>query len=206
MKKNREITNRLLQHYPRGKCALEYTDAFELLVASRLSAQCTDIRVNKVMAEMSVHLKTPEDYADVDIEVLENYIHSCGLYHTKARDIKAMSEMILDTYNGQVPDTMETLLSLPGVGRKIANLILGEVFHVPGVIVADTHCIRLSNRLGYCDSTNQNIVERELRKVIPPEHSLNFCHALVTHGRQVCRAQNPDCGNCFLSDLCTYKK
>lgn len=207
MKKNSGITKLLLEHYPRGECALEYENAFELLVASRLSAQCTDIRVNKVMAEMTKYLKTPQDYAQVDISVLEGYIRSCGLYHTKARDIKAMSFMLLERFGGRVPDTMEGLLSLPGVGRKIANLILGEVYHVPGVIIADTHCIRLSNRLGYCSSQNQNIVERELRRLIPPEDSLVFCHALVTHGRQVCKAQNPDCEHCFLKEKClSYKK
>lgn len=207
MRKNSGITKLLLQHYPRGECALEYSDAFELVVASRLSAQCTDVRVNKVMAQMSKVLKTPQDYASVELSVLEEYIRSCGLYRTKARDIQAMSRMILERFDGQVPSTMEELLLLPGVGRKIANLILGEIYHVPGVIVADTHCIRLANRLGYCSSKNQNIVERELRRMIPAQDSLTFCHALVTHGRQVCRAQNPDCENCFLREKCiTYKK
>ncbi len=206
MKKNSTITQLLLAHYPAGKCALHYDTPFELLVASRLSAQCTDVRVNLVMQQVRKRWKSPEEYAAAPIEQLEQEIRSCGLFHTKARDIKAMSAMIVERFNGKVPDTMEDLLLLPGVGRKIANLILGEVYHVPGVIIADTHCIRLSNRLGYCDSQNQNIVERELRKVIPPEDSLTFCHALVTHGRQICRAQSPKCEECFLREKCKYLK
>lgn len=185
---------------------MHYKNPFELLVASRLSAQCTDVRVNIVTDKMFEVLKTPEDYAGADISVIEGYIRSCGLYHTKARDIKAMSQMLLDKFNGKVPDNMKDLLSLPGVGSKIANLMLGEIWKVDGVIVADTHCIRLSNRLGYVDSSNQAVVERELRKVVPANKSLLFCHALVHHGRTVCKAQNPDCENCALLTDCPYGK
>ena len=205
-RKNRKLTEKILELYPSGECALEFSDAFELLVASRLSAQCTDVRVNIVTSEMFKKLKTPEDYAEADITEIENYIRSCGLYHTKARDIKAMSQMIIDDFGGNIPDNMDDLLRLPGVGRKIANLIVGEVFGAKGAIVADTHCIRLSNRLGYCDSTNPAVVERELRAVIPPAKSMLFCHALVSHGRKVCKAQRPDCENCALKGDCVYAR
>lgn len=201
---NQIITAKLLKLYPNGRCALEYDNAFELLVASRLSAQCTDVRVNIVTKRLFALFKCPQDYIDADIEDIEEVIRSCGLYHTKARDIKNMSVMLTEEFGGRVPDNMDDLLKLPGVGRKIANLILGEVYHVPGVIIADTHCIRLSNRLGYCTSKNQNIVERQLREVIPPQDSLQFCHALVTHGRNVCKAQNPACAACELASLCPY--
>lgn len=206
-KKNTElITKRLLELYPDGSCALKYNDEFELLVASRLSAQCTDVRVNMVTPQLFERFKGPQDYIDADINAIETIIRSCGLYHTKARDIKNMSFMIMDTFGGKIPDNMDDLLRLPGVGRKIANLVLGEIFHVPGVIVADTHCIRLSNRLGYCSSSNQNIVERQLRSVIAPQDSLRFCHALVAHGRSVCKAQTPACAECALAELCPYLK
>ena len=206
MRKNQKLTEKILELYPRGECALEYRDPFELLVASRLSAQCTDVRVNIVTTEMFKKLKTPEDFAAAPVEEIENYIRSCGLFHTKARDIKAMSQMILDEFDGKVPDNMQDLLRLPGVGRKIANLILGEVYGEKGAVVADTHCIRLSNRLGYSKSTNPAVVERDLRAVLPPEKSMTFCHALVSHGRAVCKAQRPDCENCALKGDCEYAR
>lgn len=206
MKRNQKLTEKILELYPEGECALEYKDPFELLVASRLSAQCTDIRVNIVTSKMFKELKTPEDFAGADVEKIENYIRSCGLFRTKARDIKAMSEMLLSDFDGKVPDNMNDLLRLPGVGRKIANLILGEVFGKEGAVVADTHCIRLSNRLGYSESTNPAVVERDLRAVLPPEKSMTFCHALVTHGRTVCKAQNPKCEICPLKGDCKYAR
>ncbi|PWM46371.1 MAG: endonuclease III [Clostridiales bacterium] len=196
----------LLEHYPAGQCALNYRTPFELLVASRLSAQCTDVRVNIVTKELFEKYNTPEDFCKIPLENLENYIRSCGLFHTKAVDIKAMSQKIVDEFNAKVPDNMKDLLSLRGVGRKIANLILGEVYGEKGVIIADTHCIRLANRLGYVDSQNPVVVERELRKKIPADKSLIFCHALVAHGRQICKAQNPDCENCFIKRYCKYFK
>ena len=206
MRKNQKLTEKILELYTQGECALEYRDPFELLVASRLSAQCTDVRVNIVTAEMFKKLKTPEDFASAPVEEIENYIRSCGLFHTKAGDIKAMSQMILDEFDGKVPDNMQDLLRLPGVGRKIANLILGEVYGAKGSVVADTHCIRLSNRLGYSQSTNPAVVERDLRAVLPPEKSMTFCHALVSHGRAVCKAQRPDCENCALKGDCKYAR
>lgn len=206
MRKNQKLTEKILELYPQGECALEYRDPFELLVASRLSAQCTDVRVNIVTAEMFKKLKTPEDFASAPVEDIENYIRSCGLFHTKARDIKAMSQMILDEFDGKVPDNMQDLLRLPGVGRKIANLILGEVYGAKGSVVADTHCVRLSNRLGYSQSTNPAVVERDLRAVLPSEKSMMFCHALVSHGRAVCKAQRPDCENCALKGDCKYAR
>ena len=201
-----KIVSLLLEHYPEGKCALSYRTPFELLVASRLSAQCTDVRVNIVTEALFAKYKTPQDFCDIPLETLERYIHSCGLFHTKAVDIKSMSERIVSVYGGEVPSTMEDLLSLRGVGRKIANLIMGEVYGEKGVIVADTHCIRLANRLGLADSANPSVVEKELRKKIPPDKSLLFCHALVSHGRQVCRAQCPGCAKCFLNGYCRYYK
>ncbi len=206
MKKNQKLTEKILELYPEGACALEYRDPFELLVASRLSAQCTDVRVNIVTSEMFKTLKTPEDFASAPVEEIEKHIRSCGLFHTKARDIKAMSQMLLDEFGGRVPDNMQDLLRLPGVGRKIANLILGEVYGEKGAVVADTHCIRLSNRLGYSQSTNPAVVERDLRAALPPEKSMTFCHALVSHGRAVCKAQRPACEVCALKGDCRYAR
>jgi len=202
MRKNKAITDALLEAYPEGKCALKYDNAFELLVASRLSAQCTDIRVNMVTEKMFATLKTPMDFASVDVSVIENYIRSCGLYRVKAKDISEMSKILVEKFDSEVPSAYDDLISLPGIGSKIANLILGEVFNVPGVIIADTHCIRLANRLGYCKSENQHIVERELRKCIPQDKSLLFCHAMVNHGRNICKARNPLCNDCFLRSKC----
>jgi endonuclease-3 len=199
-KEKLEIHRLLLELYPHRRCALEYSTPFELLVASRLSAQCTDIRVNLVTEELFKKYSTPEDFADLTVEQLEPMIRSCGLGNTKARDIIAASKKIIEL--GGIPETMDGMLSVPGIGRKIANLLLGEIFDQPGVIIVDTHCIRLANRMGFVSEKDPKKIETELRKVIPPKESLDFCHAIVFHGRQVCSARNPDCNNCTLNGVC----
>lgn len=195
-----EICRLLLEMYPKKRCALDYSSPFELLVASRLSAQCTDVRVNLVTDVLFRKYRTPEDFAALSNEELEPMIRSCGLGNTKAKDIIAASKKVIEL--GEIPDTMEGMLSIPGVGRKIANLLLGEIYGVPGVIIVDTHCIRLSNRMGYVDEKDPKKIEAELRKTIPPEDSLDFCHAVVWHGREVCKARNPECGSCRLNSVC----
>ena len=199
-KEKLEIHKILLDLYPESRCALEYSSPFELFVASRLSAQCTDERVNKVTKELFKKHKTPEDFALLTAEELEPEIRSCGLRNTKARDIIAASRKIIEL--GKIPETMAGMLELPGVGRKIANLLLGEIYGMPGVIIVDTHCIRLSNRMGFTDKKDPKKIEEELRKVIPPNESLAFCHAVVLHGRAVCKARNPECEKCELNNIC----
>ncbi len=199
-KEKLEIHAILLDIYPHRRCALDYSSPFELFVASRLSAQCTDVRVNIVTRELFEKYNTPEQFAALSQDELEPLIRSCGLGKTKARDIIAASEIIAKL--GTIPDTMEGMLALPGVGRKIANLLLGEIYSVPGVRIVDTHCIRLSNRMGFTDSKDPKKIEDDLRKVIPPEQSLDFCHAVVLHGREVCKARNPACETCVLNKIC----
>ena len=199
-KEKLEIHKLLLELYPHRRCALEYSTPFELLVASRLSAQCTDVRVNIVTEDLFKKYRTPQDFASLTVEELEPMIRSCGLGNTKARDIIAASKKVLEL--GGIPDTMDGMLSIPGIGRKIANLLLGEIFEQPGVVIVDTHCIRLANRMGFVSEKDPKKIETELRKVIPANESLDFCHAIVFHGRQVCSARNPDCENCPLSGLC----
>ena len=199
-KEKLEIHKLLLELYPHRRCALEYSTPFELLVASRLSAQCTDVRVNIVTEELFKKYRTPQDFASLTVEELEPMIRSCGLGNTKARDIIAASKKVIEL--GGIPDTMDGMLSIPGIGRKIANLLLGEIFEQPGVVIVDTHCIRLANRMGFVAEKDPKKIETELRKVIPANESLDFCHAIVFHGRQVCSARNPDCENCPLSGLC----
>ena len=199
-KEKLEIHKLLLELYPHRRCALEYSTPFELLVASRLSAQCTDVRVNIVTEELFKKYRTPQDFASLTVEELEPMIRSCGLGNTKARDIIAASKKVIEL--GGIPDTMDGMLSIPGIGRKIANLLLGEIFEQPGVVIVETHCIRLANRMGFVSEKDPKKIETELRKVIPANESLDFCHAIVFHGRQVCSARNPDCENCPLSGLC----
>ena len=205
-KKNRVniIINRLKEKYPLAGCSLEYdTEPYKLLIMARLSAQCTDARVNIVAKDLFRQFKSLEDFASADLEKLEQAIFSCGLYKTKAKNIKDMCRIIIDEFDSKVPEEMHDLLKLPGVGRKIANLIRGDVFNKPAV-VADTHCIRISNRLGLCDSANPYAVELQLAEIIPPEESNDFCHRLVFSGREYCKAQNPRCGECFLRDICKF--
>ena len=200
-----EIVRLLLAEYPDEKCSLQYEKPHELLFAVRLSAQCTDERVNMVTPALYARFPTLEAFAEADVEEVERYVHSCGFYRAKARDIVACARVLLEKHGGQVPQTMEELTALPGVGRKTANLILGDVFRVPGSTVVDTHCIRISNRLGLVDGLREpEKIERELRKILPPEDSSDFCHCIVLHGRAVCDARRPQCEICCLRELCQY--
>ena len=203
----RAIVEELKVLYPDGICSLEYQKDYELLFSVRLAAQCTDERVNKVTPALYTRFPTLEALAEADISEVEEYIHSTGFFRAKARDIVLASQMLIRDYGGKVPDTMEDLLKLPGVGRKTANLILGDVYHTPGVVVADTHCIRITGLLGLTDGTKDPAkVEQQLRKVLPPEESNNFCHRMVLHGRAVCTARKAMCGNCTLAPWCKYAK
>ena len=188
--------------YPDAICALHYTHDYELLFATRLSAQCTDARVNIVTKDLFVNFPTLQSFADAPLEDIENGIKTCGLFRTKARDLKACAQMLLSDFGGKVPDNMTDLLKLPGVGRKTANLVLGDIYGQPA-IVTDTHCIRLSNRLGFVQNQKDPIkVEKALRAIIPPEESSDFCHRLVLHGREVCAARAPKCEKCCLAAIC----
>ena len=199
------IIAELKKLYPDGICSLDYPKPYELLFSVRLAAQCTDERVNMVTPALFARFPTLESLAEADIGELETYIHSTGFFRAKARDIVGAARMMLDEYGGKVPDNMDDLLKLPGVGRKTANLILGDVYHQPGVVVADTHCIRISGKLGLTDGTKDPAkVETQLRKVLPPEESNDFCHRLVLHGRAVCMARRPDCQNCTLRPWCDF--
>ena len=199
------IVEALKELYPEGICSLDYKKDYELLFSVRLAAQCTDERVNKVTPALYERFPTLEALANAEIGEVEQYIHSTGFFRAKAKDIVMASRMMLDEYEGKVPDTMEDLLKLPGVGRKTANLILGDVYHVPGVVVADTHCIRISGLLGLTDGTKDpGKVEMQLREILPPEESNDFCHRLVLHGRAVCIARRPQCQNCVLRPWCDY--
>lgn len=201
----RGILDSLAAEYPDAACSLEYEKDYELLFAVRLAAQCTDERVNKITPALFERFPTLEAFAAADVEEVERYVHSCGFYRAKARDIVACANVLLEKYGGELPRTMEELTALPGVGRKTANLILGDVFKVPGSTVVDTHCIRISNRLGLVDNLKDPVkIEMELRKILPPEHSSDFCHCIVLHGRAVCDARKPNCAECCLRHLCQY--
>lgn len=194
--------------YPDAECSLEYGgDAWKLLIAARLSAQCTDARVNIVCRPLFSKYPTAYDMADADIAELEDIIRPCGLFHTKAESCIAMSRMIVSDYGGKVPDTMDALLSLHGVGRKIANLVLGDIYGIPG-IVADTHCIRLNGRFGFYDETLKDPakVEKILSKIVPPAEQSAYCHRMVLFGREYCDARSPRCNDCPLSAECNHTK
>lgn len=191
----------LKKEYPDALCSLTYTDPLQLLIATRLSAQCTDARVNQVTPALFGRFPTLDAFCEADVEDIEPIIHSCGLYKTKARDISAMCRKLKSDYEGRVPDTIEELIKLPGVGRKTANLIAGDIYGKPAV-VTDTHCIRICGRLGLSEGKDPFKVEMQLRKILPPEESNDFCHRLVLHGRAVCTARNPNCGNCTMKEFC----
>lgn len=196
----------LKKEYPDALCSLVYTDPLQLLIATRLAAQCTDKRVNMVTPALFEKFPDAQSFSEAEPEEIENYIKSCGLYKTKARDISAMTKMLCDEYNGTVPDTIEELVKLPGIGRKTANLVVGDIFGKPAVVV-DTHCIRITSRLGFHQSKDAVKIEKLLRELLPPEESNDFCHRLVLHGRAVCSAKKPDCENCCLKDICdSYNK
>ncbi len=195
----------LKKEYPEAICSLVASNEFELLVATRLSAQCTDARVNIVTPDLFSKYKTLEDYANADLQDVENIVRPCGFYRTKAKDIIGMAQKILSDFGGKVPDNIEDLTSLPGVGRKTANLICGDVYGKPAV-VADTHLIRITNLLGLVDSKDPLKVEMQLKKLLPPEESNDFCHRCVLHGRAVCVARRPKCDACTMASFCKSKQ
>ena len=191
----------LEKEYPEAICSLVYTDPLQLLIATRLAAQCTDKRVNMVTPALFEKYKTARDFAQADIGNVEELIKTCGLYKTKARDIVNMCIMLCNDFGGKVPDTIEDLTRLPGVGRKTANLVLGDIFGKPAVVV-DTHCIRITSRLGFHNIKDAVKIEALLRELLPAEKSNDFCHRLVLHGRAVCDARKPRCGECCLNIIC----
>ena len=195
------IIKALEAEYPDALCSLQYQVDWQLLFAVRLSAQCTDARVNLVTPELFSRLPTLEAFAAAPLEEVEELIRSCGFFRTKAKDLIAAAQMLLSDYGGRVPDTMEELLKLPGVGRKTANLILGDIYHKPAV-VTDTHCIRITGRMGLTRETEPVKVERDLAAILPPEKSSDFCHRMVLHGRKYCMARKPDCADCPLGSFC----
>ena len=207
MRKNervKEAVLRLEKKYPDAICSLEYKDAFQLLIATRLSAQCTDKRVNIVTPQLFKEFPNAASMASADISRVEELIKTCGLYKTKAKDLIGIGKSIIENFDGKIPDTIEELTTLPGVGRKTANLVCGDIFGKPAV-VTDTHFIRICNRLGFVKTTNPLSVEREMRKLLPPEKSNDFCHRTVLFGRDVCVARTPKCDICELSDICPKK-
>ena len=193
----------LKEAYPDPQCALHYQKDYELMISVRLSAQCTDARVNEVTPALFAEYPTLEAMAGAEIGRVEELVHSCGFYKHKARDIVLACQMLLSDHGGKVPGSMEELLRLPGVGRKTANLLLGDLYQAPGSVVCDTHCIRISNRLGLAVGKEPEKVEKQLRAVLPPEESSAFCHRIVLHGRAVCTARSPKCGQCTLSPWCS---
>ena len=209
LKKKKELAKKVIallkEEYPNSDCTLEYDrdQAWKLLVSVRLAAQCTDARVNVVVEELYRHFPDVNALAEAPVKEIEKLVHPCGLGNSKARDISACMKMLRDVHKGKVPDTMEELLKLPGVGRKSANLVMGDVYGKPA-IVTDTHCIRLSNRIGLVDGIKEpGKVEKELWKIIPPEEGNELCHRLVDHGRAVCTARTkPYCDKCCLKDVC----
>ena len=199
----RAIVEELKRLYPDGICSLEYEKDYELLFSVRLAAQCTDERVNKVTPALFARFPTAADMAKAEFTQVEEYIHSCGFFRGKARDIVLTAQRLTEVYGGVVPDNMKELLTLPGVGRKSANLILGDVYHQSGAVVVDTHCIRLTNRMGIIDNIKDPAkIEPILRALLPGEESNNFCHRLVLHGRAVCDARKPLCEKCCCSPFC----
>ena len=197
------IVAALEAEYPLAECTLEERDPWKLLVQVRLAAQCTDARVNMVTPALFERYPDCFAMAEADIAEVEEYIRSCGFYHGKARDLVLQASQLAETFGGRVPDNMEDLLTLAGVGRKSANLILGDVYNAPGAVVVDTHCIRLSNRMGLvADEKDPPKIEKQLRAILPPEKSNDFCHRLVLHGRAVCTARKPACENCCCAPFC----
>ncbi|MBR6533806.1 MAG: endonuclease III [Clostridia bacterium] len=199
-----EAVNRLEKLYPEAICSLEYKDAFQLLIATRLSAQCTDKRVNMVTPDLFCEFPTSKSMANADIGRVEELIKTCGLYKTKARDLILIAQKIETDFDGVVPDTIEKLTTLSGVGRKTANLVCGDIYGKPAV-VTDTHFIRICNRFGFVKTDNPLKVENEMRKLLPPEKSNDFCHRSVLFGRDICVARNPKCDKCPLNDICPKK-
>lgn len=202
MEKVNAIIEILKERYPDAPCALHYTKDYELMIAVRLSAQCTDARVNLVTPALFAAYPTLESMAKADIAHVEKLVHSCGFYKHKARDIVLGCQMLINQYGGRVPGTMEQLLRIPGVGRKTANLLLGDLYGIPGSVVCDTHCIRICGRLGLSQGSDPEKVEKQLRTILPPEESSDFCHRIVLFGRDCCTARSPKCNECPLKMFC----
>jgi endonuclease-3 len=194
---------KLKKEYPNAKCSLIYSTPLQLLIATRLSAQCTDARVNKVTPQLFLAFKTADDFAKVNPEELEKYVHSCGLYKTKSKDIINMCAKIVSCFNGNIPNNLKELTSLPGIGRKTANLFLSEIYGKPAV-VTDTHFIRITKRLGFHDSKNPLKVEKIMTELLPKSESTAFCHRIVALGRSICTARSPKCNECCLQKICKY--
>ena len=201
--KVKSIIEILKNKYPEAPCALHYSKDYELMIAVRLSAQCTDARVNMITPALFSAYPTLEAMANAPVEIVENYVHSCGFYRQKAKDIVEACQLLIEKHNGKVPGTMEELLALPGVGRKTANLLLGDLYGQPGSVVCDTHCIRICGRLGLSKGKEPEKVEKQLRAILPPEESSDFCHRIVLFGRDTCIARNPKCIECPLAIHCT---
>ena len=197
--------NALKEKYPDALCSLTAGNPLQLLIATRLSAQCTDARVNLVTPALFEKYATADDFARADVADVEKLVHSCGFYRAKARDIVAMCRIIRDEYGGKVPDTLEKLTALPGVGRKTANLIMGDVYGEPGAVVTDTHVIRITNLLGLVSTKEPAKVEAALRAILPPDESNDFCHRCVLHGRETCVSGRPKCENCVLNSICSHR-
>ena len=198
-----EIISRLEAEYPDAMCTLDYSRDYELLFSVRLAAQCTDERVNKISPALFARFPTLESFAEADVSEVEELVKSCGFYHTKARDIVECAKILLTRFGGRVPGTMEELLTLPGVGRKTANLILGDVYNAPGAVTVDTHCIRLTNRMGLVDNLKDPVkIESALRAELPPDKTNNFSYRMVLHGRAVCTARAPKCERCCVRHVC----
>lgn len=193
----------LKQRYPDAVCSLTYENPHELLISTRLAAQCTDARVNIVTKDLYKKYRSIDDFANADIADVEAIVRPCGFFKTKARDIVNMCIMLRDQYGGVLPDTVEELIKLPGVGRKTANLVVGDIYHKPAV-VCDTHCIRITNLLGLSTTKDPKKVEMQLREILPPEESNDFCHRLVLYGRDICKARSPKCEECILKDFCEH--
>ena len=198
------IIEALEQRYPDALCALHYDKDYELMIAVRLSAQCTDARVNLVTPALFAAYPSLEAFANAEIADVENYVHSCGFYRQKAKDIVHSCQMLIQNYDSKVADSMDALLKLPGVGRKTANILMGDLYNIPGSIVCDTHCIRIGGRLGLSGGKDPEKVERQLRKILPPDKSSDFCHRIVLFGRDICTARSPKCGECPLAIHCKY--
>ncbi len=200
-----KIKEYLDKTYGNAPCTLDYKDPFQLLVATVLAAQCTDARVNLVTPELFLKYPTVKSFAEAEEKDIERLIYSTGFYRNKAKNIVACAKTLIEKHNGEVPDTMEELIALPGVGRKIANLLLGDVFGKPCIVV-DTHCKRITKLLGLTKNTDPTKIEMDLRKIVPPEYGALFCHQLVEHGRAICVARRPNCEKCGMNQVCEYYK
>ena len=202
--KNIEIIKILKKTYPDAKCSLNFNSPFEMLIAVILSAQCTDERVNKITPNIFAKYNTPEDFANIDLNLLEELIHPCGFYKNKAKNIKATAKILVEKYNSQVPHTMEELIKLPGVGRKTANVVMLEAFNNPQGVAVDTHCKRIANRIGFSCEKEPEKIEQDLLKIFPKKYYYDLNHVLIWHGRNICDSRKPKCEQCPISQYCKY--